>query len=432
MPSNHPLRFVLNNEIHARPHIPVSAPHRISYLALTYPDGAQGREYSDLKALCQACGVVAPHEDVQHFLAEMAAFRLKWERHAEFVSYTFFRPGEFDEPFSQPAIGVVPEAWLGAMSAEVVVAAHASIRKWAGEPPHIEEVAPLFDFNYVVGARISDACALAFTDFRIHGDGFSRFLVLDLGMTERQAGRALQRLFEIETYRMMALLAYPVARAAWAELKTSEDELAVLTAAMATAGSEDEPRLLDALTRLAATAESSLAQGRFRFSAARAYYELTQARVAELRETRLPGVQTVQGFLDRRLAPAMRFCEAARSRQEDLTERVARASSLLRTRVDVARERQNQALLASMDRRAQLQLRLQETVEGLSVAAITYYAAGLVGYLAKAAKSSGLTVDPDLVVGLSIPIIALLVAFGVRHIRRSVARAVGKTRSLEL
>ncbi|MEK7231244.1 MAG: DUF3422 family protein, partial [Pseudomonadota bacterium] len=43
--------------------------------------------------------------------------------------------------------------------------------------------------------------------------------------------------------------------------------------------------------------------------------------------------------------------------------------------------------------------------------------------LAKAAKSLGLTVDPDLAVGVSIPVVAVLVALGVRHIRRTVTRA---------
>jgi uncharacterized membrane-anchored protein len=119
----------------------------------------------------------------------------------------------------------------------------------------------------------------------------------------------------------------------------------------------------------------------------------------------------------------MATCESVARRQRELSERVARASRLLSTRVDIVRERQNQELLGSMDRRARLQLRLQETVEGLSVAAITYYVVGLVGYAAKGLKSVGLAVDADLAMGISIPIVALLAALGVRQIRRSVMRA---------
>ena len=75
-----------------------------------------------------------------------------------------------------------------------------------------------------------------------------------------------------------------------------------------------------------------------------------------------------------------------------------------------------------MDRRARLQLRLQQTVEGLSVAAISYYLVGLVGYAAKAAKATGVALDADLTTGLSIPVVVGLVGFGVWRLRRLVAR----------
>jgi uncharacterized membrane-anchored protein len=71
-----------------------------------------------------------------------------------------------------------------------------------------------------------------------------------------------------------------------------------------------------------------------------------------------------------------------------------------------------------MDRRAKLQLRLQQTVEGLSVAAIVYYVAGLIGYLAKAARSAGARVDTDIAVGVSVPIVAALALWGMRRMRR--------------
>lgn len=111
--------------------------------------------------------------------------------------------------------------------------------------------------------------------------------------------------------------------------------------------------------------------------------------------------------------------------QSALSERIDHASQLLRTRVGVAGEQQNQALLASMDRRAKLQLRLQQTVEGLSVAAVTYCIVGLGGYLAKAAKTLGLGIDQELVMAAAIPVVALLAALGVRHILRTVSRESG-------
>ena len=118
----------------------------------------------------------------------------------------------------------------------------------------------------------------------------------------------------------------------------------------------------------------------------------------------------------------MDTCESVAARQESLAQRVARATELLHTRVDVAREQQNQSLLASLDRRQRIQLRLQETVEGLSIAAITYYLVGLVAYLAKAAKASGVPLDPEIAAGIAIPVVAVVVALGVRRIRRMVSK----------
>jgi uncharacterized membrane-anchored protein len=253
-------------------------------------------------------------------------------------------------------------------------------------------------------------------------------LVFDQGLTERQSGRMLQRLFEIEAYRMLALLALPIARRQSPRIVEIEGALATLTDGIAQAQSQAQDKtggdrqaqdeaLLHELTRLAAEVESGLAASQFRFGACRAYFELVMRRIAELRETRLPGMQTYDEFMARRFTPAVDTCATVSQRLHDLSERVAQASSLLSTRVDITRERQNQALLASMDRRAKLQLRLQQTVEGLSVAAICYYAAGLVGYLAKALKAGGLPLNPDLVVGISIPIVAVAVLAALRRAR---------------
>jgi uncharacterized membrane-anchored protein len=89
----------------------------------------------------------------------------------------------------------------------------------------------------------------------------------------------------------------------------------------------------------------------------------------------------------------------------------------LRTRVDVELERQNQELLKSMNARTRLQLRLQATVEGLSVAAITYYVVGLFGYMVKGAHDSGLPVDPNLATAIFVPLAALSIWGIVRRIR---------------
>ncbi len=228
-----------------------------------------------------------------------------------------------------------------------------------------------------------------------------------------QAERVVQRLLEIDTYRIMALLALPVARDAGSVLSAWERELAQINASMVTAGEATEPTLLKSLTRLAAEIEHEESQTRYRFGAADAYCELMQRRIDELREQRIQGLQTFREFTERRLAPAMSTCEAGIS-----VATSGAATRLLSTRVDVTTERQNQALLESMNTRA----RLQSTVEGLSVAAVTYYVSALVGHAAEALRSEGVPVEPDLATGISIPIVAVVAWFGIHHIRKTVTR----------
>lgn len=423
LPPNDPRRYTLANEVHARPYEALRAPERASFLAMLGDAATRQRAHPHLCALAARFNVAPPAPDADHYSADLGPLRVKWERHSEFTRYKFIVHGPCEDPFAQPALALVPHDWLEALPGEVLVAAHAALLPGDRGGERLEEIAARwFTGNTLIGARIAGGAASAFTDFRVHADGFSRLLILDESLGTRQAGRMLQRLLEIDTYRMTALLALPVARELAPSLAQWDSQVVELTAAMAEACEADEPHLLDRLTRLAGAVERSVSATQFRFGATEAYFELVERRIAELREVRIEGVQTFQEFMERRLVPAVATCRSAAQRQAQLSERVARAGQLLSTRVDITRERQNQELLASMNRRAKLQLRLQETVEGLSVAAITYYAAGLVGYMAKGLKAAGLHLDADLVVGASIPLIALLVALGLRRMRRRLMR----------
>lgn len=317
---------------------------------------------------------------------------------------------------------VVPGEWLAGLAGTVIVATHVALVPADGLDPADERVgSELFEGNVLVGSAVAGGGARAVTDFRIHRDGFSRVLIRDEGMTPRQAGRIIQRILEIDTYRILATMALPAARTLAPFLNRCEQDLVEVTAAMVGAGEADEPVLLDRLARLAAEIDSRQSRNLYRFSAAAAYYDLVHARVDELREERIRGLQTFREFIERRLAPAMNTCRSVATRQEALSQRVARATQMLSTRVDVSRERQNQAVLESMDRRAKMALRLQETVEGLSVAAVTYYIVGLIGYAAKGLKAGGLELNTDLVTGVSIVLVAVLTAIGLRRVRKSVA-----------
>jgi uncharacterized membrane-anchored protein len=422
LPPDHPLRRELHDEVHARPPETLTAPLRLTFLALVSDSSHRDCELAHVRALATRYGVELPAQGVTHCSVDCGTFRLKWERHSEFTRYKFMVTGAMADPFAESALAAVPADWLSELSGTVMVAAHAALLGDEARALPETLAAQLFRGNTLVGAGIADGAAEAFTDFRLH-DGFSRLLVVDHGMSPRQAGRMMQRLLEIETYRMMALLALPVAHQLTPYLTRSEHELSEITNHLAESSEADEPVLLDRLTRLQAGIESRQSENTYRFAAAEAYYELVQQRIAELREVRIQGLQTLQEFTERRLAPAMNTCLAAASRQESLSQRVARATQLLSTRVDVTSEKQNRAVLESMNRRAAMQLRLQQTVEGLSVAAITYYVVGLVGYAAKGAHAAGLPISPEITMAVSIPVVLTLTALGVRKLRKIVSGA---------
>ena len=407
-----------------RPSERITVPERASYLALATDASNRDAEYLCIVELCTRHGVPPPAPDLNHFQVDLGVFRPKWERRTECNSYTFFHQGQFKAPFADPVIDSVPQDWLESLPGEVLVAANVALRKSPKVAPGIEDLAAFFDGNPINGSHVGGGIATVVADFRIHADGFSRYLIDDVSMSPRQAGRVVQRLLEIETYVMRALLSFPLARATMPVLVDADRQLAELINEMAEVQSKDEPALLERLTRLAATIESTISSTHHQLLGARAYQELVERRIAELREARVEGMPTLREFVERRLLPAMMTCGTVVQLQESLSARISRASELLRTRVDITLQRQNQVIMSATARRAKLQLHLQQTVEGLSIAAVSYYVVGLIGYLAKAVKAAGIGVNPDLVAGLAIPVVVVIAALGVRHIRRGVQRAV--------
>ncbi|HTH17088.1 MAG TPA: DUF3422 domain-containing protein [Magnetospirillum sp.] len=416
--NEHGQRRTLAGEVHARPSEQLSAPVRASHLAIMHDGLSASDERAFVTELLAAHGAEPPGEGATHLSRDLGGLRLKWERHSEFSTYTFLRFDAFAAPFHGSALDLLPRDWLECMPGAVIAALHVAVDTGERSP---DELVALFDGNQLIGSKVLGGAGEAWTDFRLHADGFGRALVLDQGLSHGQIGRLLQRLVEIETYRMMALLAFPVARHAFFEVTRMDTGLAGIVTELADPEvAQNDRELLDRLTALAAEAERLDAATSFRLSAARAYYAIVNRRIEELREERIPGTQTVGEFMDRRLAPAMRTCETAAEREQLLARRAARAGDLLRTRVDIALEEKNRDLLNSMNRRAKLQLRLQETVEGLSVVAISYYLLGLVLYAAKGLKGAGLHVDPDVVALLALPIILGAVVLGIKRLRRAI------------
>jgi uncharacterized membrane-anchored protein len=429
-PPNHPQRLMLADEVHARPSEPVPGPSRAGYVALLVDADARSAEHAHLARLAALHGVAAPAVEDTQWRAELGRLLVRWERHGEFSSLTFLLPGAEEPPGpssnNTPLWDGLPAGWFERLPGQTIVAVRAAVIGGRTAMPDAgtqnQTLREYFAGHTFVGSRLGNGLGSVYTDFRLRADLSVRMLLVDTGLNPAQIGRMLQRLFEIEAYRMLALLALPIARRQSPRIVAIETALAQLTDGIAREDGREET-LLHELTRLAAEIESGLAASRFRFGACRAYSELVRTRIAELREQRIEGLQTIEEFMARRFAPAIATCLNVEQRLQDLSERVAQASSLLATRVGIARERQNQQLLVSMEQRARQQLRLQQTVEGLSIAAILYYLAGLLGYATRGLQSWGLPIDSDRAVALAIVPLAAFLWWGLRRARARMAAA---------
>lgn len=424
--TEHEQRRTLAKEVHSRPFALLHAPERATHIALLCGEGTAQRDQAHLGALCRRYGAREPAAEENFYLEDVGPLRIRWERHTEFVSLTFFErePQARPRRFAEPVLARVPADWLRDLPGELIAGVHLEFET-PDTPFQEAELPRILGMDNFAGSLVTGGAAQAWMSFAVGKDLFSRVLVRDRRLTPRQAGRLVQRLLEIETYRMMALLALPLARRQGAGLSPLGQRLTRMTAAMNECERlEDERALLDELTRLSAEVERIAAATTYRFGAARAYHALVERRIGELREARMEGYQTLREFMERRMSPAMQTCEAVSERLDRLSRRVSRASQLLRTRVDLQVEAQNRDLLASMNRRAKLQLRLQSTVEGLSIAAVTYYGVSLVGYGARALHSVGLlgSVSVESIEGAAIPLVAGLIWLGMRRIHRLVAR----------
>lgn len=415
---DHALRASLANELHARPFLRLSGSVALAHLAIYAADDAAVHEQL-LTALCELTGMPPPEAGSTHYAAQWNGERqLKWERHTEFSTYTFVASRHDTDYFSGLATEHIPPAWFELIAGKRFVAIRMELVSGKNAPIARNDYRKWIDGPIKVGSRVLGNGEV-YCDWTIKPDGFSRFLVIDEGFREAQGGRLLQRLYEIETYRMMALLALPAARDLGRSLDVLQRSLAGLMHRMDSAPDDKvDANLLQELTHLAVRGEA-LAESSHRFSASRAYERLVMARIQELREERIEGIPTIAEFMERRFTPAMDTCRASANRLEQFTTRVARAVDLLRTRVSLAQEGNTMRLLAGMDRTARTQLHLQHAVEGLSVAAISYYVLSLTAVGLRSLHALHLGMDPELVEGLLIAPVVLLVFMVIRRTKRS-------------
>lgn len=382
---DHPLRYELANEMHARPFPTLEAPCTAVFMAVKAPHDAAKRDraadLAHLTALLDRYGAAHPQPGATHHSAEIGKHVLKWESHTEMVTYTIFKEGIGARPFDPADFEVFPADWLAAAPGQRITSALIRVVPWESREVTRGDIDHWFVSDSVAVARVLDDAAVVSGDFRIDPAGHLRFSLHVAPTTgKRRIGRVVQRICEIETYKAMSMLGFARVREMGLMMGETDAHLSRLTDDM-TAGTQPADETLQGLLHVSAELESLVAQSSFRFGATAAYEKIVHQRIEVLREDRFEGRQTFTEFMMRRYDPAMRTVRATKDRLGTMADRAMRAGELLRTRVDVERSAQNQGLLEGMNRRAELQLQLQRTVEGLSVVAISYYAVSLAGYL---------------------------------------------------
>jgi uncharacterized membrane-anchored protein len=399
------LRQQISQELHNRPSAQIQVPTSITHMAVRLTEKERHQEYQQIVTLCQRYSVNPPSIDASCYYQNFGGFELRWERHLEFSSYSFIRKGLGQFLFEGYAIAFVPQEWLDSIVGELVSAVNLVI---SDKKLLEKELLDAFEGHQVLGSNVAGNRANVFASFRLHSDGFGRIIIENLMLNSYQAGRLIQRMLEIETYQMMALLSLPIARSLAPKVEKMELDLVDINQKMAGLAKKNDSEMLDRLSYLAGKTEQLISDISYRFSATNAYYELVCSRLDQLKEIDIAGLERVDEFVTRRLSPGIRTCQALSIRLEELTRRIARASSLLRTRIDLTIEKQNQQLLSAINQRGEVQLRLQQMVEGVSIAAMAYYLMGLLDYILDAANFSGFHLNKVIVKGFAVPIILCL------------------------
>lgn len=424
-------RSVLHNEIHTRPSANIELPALIFYVAVINANVTVQDELQHLQQLPSQSDLPIEKLRTNFCQLQFSTHTLIWERHTEFTRYTLIQklPNEVlcgqAFPDLSPSVAVDSD-WIRSIPGRTITAIQLAILTQGMEDQNALRHAKLWlGDGPLIGSKMGRNSnglphSHLLSNLRIDEQGFERILVLASTETSpNRAGRIVQRILELETYRMMALLSLPVAKSLGSKLAHTEVQLVNITQRLEKQIDTDEVLLKD-LASLAVQVESATAEHSFRFSAARAYNAIVLERISEMRETPLSGIQTIGEFMQRRLAPAMATVNATSDRLGNLAERVSRASALLRTRVEILAEQQNQQLLEKLTRGQALQLRLQSTVEGLSIAAITYYVVSLALYVGKTMKALGMNINPEVFAGLMIPFVLFFARKTIQKIHQQI------------
>ncbi|GGW50300.1 DUF3422 domain-containing protein [Alishewanella tabrizica] len=371
---NHPMRDVLDKELQQRTFPAIEAPCRLCHFMLTVTPASRALELQLMQQL--AAQLNCPLTDTaQDITLPLYGQWLRWERHGEFSTYTFIRQGATQPWFDDPLDFLPSRDWFQAIPGQVFRIVQLTVISNASALV-AQDVAPLFHAENCINSQLAAGKAQIWTDFQKHAEGAGRMLLVNQGLSASALGRVAQQLFDLGNYRKLSLLGWPVSQQSLHKLNSLEQDLAQLIQRIEQEPHNDE-QLLKHIIQLAAATERLIAENNSRLQATAAYYQLTLDRLKALEEVAIDDKLSLHDFTARRLTPAFRTSESVQLRQNSLSGRLGRSTALLRTRINVKLEQQNQQLLLSMEQKAKLQLKLQQMIEGFSFVAISYYAVQL-------------------------------------------------------
>jgi len=432
------------DELHARPYIKLGNNLRTFHFAYLIKENEEKKSWNYLDIFLRKINFQKlPNEVSKYWVAEGKDLTVRYECHTEFISLTLIYPNKIENKnkpklFDENFLNLLPMEFLKNFPGDHFLSTWIEMApsNFNFRPIDIEE---FFYHDNFAGSNVAEDGANVFMSFKSDrtdflGSGFRRVFIQNKNLRTRRTGRLLQRIVELETYQVLSLLGLPQVRQETSNLSNLEKQITEITKSVSKTAKKnlnknsiaypDYQKDLNELSYVVAKIEEIDSSSNYRLSATAAYYKLVEQRIQDLREERLESFQTNNEFLSRRLQPAIRTTEAFSRRLESLAIRAQRADNLVRTQIEMGVQIQNKNLLESMELRARAQLRLQETVESLSIVAITYYIVGLLSTLVDPINFNKFLISKTVFLALCVPIILILIWYVAKMVRKKINKII--------